>query len=117
MLIPSHLKIHLANGAVDMRKSSQTLAVLVKNFLGQNPLCGHLFVFYNKRKDIVKVLYWQTNGFCLWQKKLEEGKFILPSSFPSPSLEINSYHLQAFIQGLNCWEMGEARELTYQYIS
>jgi transposase len=117
MLIPSHLKIHLANGAVDMRKSSQTLAVLVKNFLEQNPLCGHLFVFYNKRKDIVKVLYWQTNGFCLWQKKLEEGKFILPSSFPSPSLEINSYHLQAFIQGLNCWKMGEAKELTYQYIS
>ena len=117
MLIPSNLKVHLANGAVDMRKSSQTLAVLVKNVFQQSPFCGHLFVFYNKRKDIVKVLYWQTNGFCLWQKKLEEGKFILPSPLASPSLEMSSYHLQAFIQGLNCWEMGEAKELIYQYAS
>jgi len=117
MLIPSHLKIHLANGPVDMRKSSQTLAVLVKNILQQNPFCGHLFVFINKKKDIVKILYWQTNGFCLWQKKLEEGKFILPTSLSAPSCEMSSYHLQAFIQGLNCWEMGEAKELFYQYAS
>ena len=117
MLIPSHLKIHLASGAVDMRKSSQTLAVLVKNILQQNPLCGHLFVFYNKRKDIVKILYWQTNGFCLWQKKLEEGNFILPPPFSSHSLEMSSYHLQTFIQGLNCWGIGEAKELSYQYVS
>lgn len=117
MLVPSHLKIHLANGPVDMRKSSQTLAVLVKNILQQNPFCGHLFVFYNKRKDIAKILYWQTNGFCLWQKKLEEGKFILPTSFSASSREMSSYHLQAFIQGLNCWEMGEAQELSYQYAS
>ena len=115
MLVPSNLKIHLANEAVDMRKSSQTLAALVKNILQQNPFCGHLFVFYNKRRDIVKVLYWQTNGFCLWQKKLEEGRFILPIPLTAPSVEISSYHLQAFIQGLNCWEMGEAKELLYEH--
>ena len=117
MLVPPNLKIHLANGPVDMRKSSQTLAVLVKNVLQQNPFCGHLFVFYNKRKDIVKVLYWQTNGFCLWQKKLEKGNFILPSPFSSSSCEMNSYHLQAFVQGLDCWRMENAKELTYQYAS
>ncbi len=100
MLVPSNLKVHLASQAVDMRKSSQTLAVLVKNILQQNPFCGHLFVFYNKRKDIVKVLYWQTNGFCLWQKKLEDGNFIFPISLTSPSHEMSSYHLQVFIQGL-----------------
>jgi transposase len=117
MLIPSNLKIHLASQAVDMRKSSQTLAVLVKNVLQQNPFCGHLFVFYNKRKDIVKILYWQTNGFCLWQKKLEKGTFVLPGSFASSSVEMSAYHLQTFIQGLSCWGIGEAKELSYVYAS
>lgn len=117
MLVPSNLKIYLASQPVDMRKAAQTLAVLVKNVLQQNPFCGHLFVFYNKRKDIVKILYWQTNGFCLWQKKLEEGVFILPGSFASSSLEMSAYHLQTFIQGLNCWSIGEAKELTYDYVS
>jgi transposase len=117
MLVPSNLKIHLASQPVDMRKSSQTLAVVVKNILEKDPLCGHLFVFYNKRKDLMKVLYWQTNGFCLWQKKLEEGRFILPLPFSSPSLEMSSYHLQVFIQGLDCWKMNTAKELSYQYVS
>jgi transposase len=49
MLIPPNLKIHLASGAVDMRKSYQTLSVLVKNILHQSPFCGHLFVFYNSK--------------------------------------------------------------------
>lgn len=117
MLIPSNLKIHLASQAVDMRKSSQTLSVLVKNILQQNPFCGHLFVFYNKRKDLVKILYWQTNGFCLWQKKLEKGRFILPASFASSSFEMSPYHLQVFIQGLDCWGMKVAKELSYSYAS
>ncbi len=117
MLLPPNLKIHLASQAVDMRKSYQTLSVLVKNVLGQNPFCGHLFVFYNKRKDLVKILYWHTNGFCLWQKKLEKGKFILPSSFIGVSAEMTSYHLSAFIQGLDCWKMKTAQELTYAYVT
>jgi transposase len=117
MLLPLNLKIHLANQAVDMRKSYQTLAALVKNVLHQNPLCGHLFVFHNKKKDVVKILYWQTNGFCLWQKKLEKGKFILPTPFSALSLEMSSYHLQGFIQGLDCWQIKEAKELIYQHIT
>jgi transposase len=117
MLLPPHLKIHLASGAVDMRKSYQTLSVLVKNVLHQNPFCGHLFVFYNKRKDLIKILYWHTNGFCLWQKKLEKERFILPSSFVGVSAEMSFCHLSAFIQGLDCWKIGAAKELTYQYVT
>jgi transposase len=81
MLLPLDLKIHLASAPVDMRKSYQTLGVLVKSVLQKDPFCGHLFVFYNKRKDLVKILYWQKNGFCLWQKKLEEGVLSLPPVF------------------------------------
>ena len=117
MLFPLNLKIYLASQPVDMRKSYQTLAVLVKNVLQQNPLCGHLFVFYNKKKDVVKILYWQKNGFCLWQKKMEKGRFILPLPFSEPSLEMSSYHLQGFIQGIDCWKIAEAKDLSYQYVS
>ena len=117
MLLPSNLKIHLASQAVDMRKSYQTLSVLVKNVLNQNPFCGHLFIFYNKRKDLTKVLYWHVNGFCLWQKRLEKGKFILPPACTEASTEMNADHLGLFIQGLDCWKMQTAKELTYQYVT
>lgn len=117
MLLPLDLKVHLACAPVDMRKSYQTLGVLVKNVLNKDPFCGHLFVFYNKRKDLVKILYWQKNGFCLWQKKLEEGTFSLPSAFSGHSLEISSYHLQGFIQGLDCWKVKMAKEFCYQQLS
>lgn len=117
MFLPVASKIYLASKAVDMRKSYQTLGVVVKNILNQNPLCGHLFVFYNKRCDTVKILYWDTNGFCLWSKKLERGKFILPFPFASASLEISSYHLQGFIQGLDCWKIKNAKKLSYKMMS
>lgn len=117
MFTPPNLKIHLAGQAVDMRKSYQTLAALVKNVLQRNPLCGHLFVFYNKKKDVIKILYWQTNGFCLWQKKIEKGRFILPFPFSDPSMEVTAYQLQGFIQGLDCWKVKQAKELSYQHVS
>lgn len=117
MLLPLDLKIHLASAPVDMRKSYQTLGVLVKNVLSKDPFCGHLFVFYNKRKDLVKILYWQKTGFCLWQKKLEKGVFSLPPAFSAHSLEISSYHLQGFIQGLDCWKVKMVKELCYQQLS
>lgn len=117
MLLPFDLKIHLASTPVDMRKSYQTLGVLVKNVLHKDPLCGHLFVFYNKRKDVVKILYWQKNGFCLWQKKLEKGSFSLPSAFSGDSLEISAYHLQGFIAGLECWTVEIPKDLNYKQFS
>lgn len=117
MLLPLGLKVHLASAPVDMRKSYQTLGILVKNVLGKDPFCGHVFVFYNKRKDLTKVLYWQKNGFCLLQKKLEKGVFSLPASFPGQSLEISTYHLQGFIEGIDCWKVKAAKELSYRQIS
>ena len=117
MLLALDLKIHLASAPVDMRKSYQTLGVLVKNVLRKDPFCGHLFVFYNKRKDLVKILYWQKNGFCLLQKKLEKGVFSLPPNLSGYSLEISSYHLQGFIQGLDCWKVKMAKEICYQQLS
>jgi transposase len=109
MLLPLDLKIHLATAPVDMCKSYQILGILVKNVLGRDPFCGHLFVFYNKCKDLVKILY--------WQKKLEKGVFILLHASSGHSLEISSYHLPGFIQGLDCWKVKMVKELCYQQLS
>ncbi|OJX13130.1 MAG: hypothetical protein BGO77_08560 [Caedibacter sp. 37-49] len=117
MFLPFGCKIYLASTAVDLRKSYQTLGIVVKNILAHDPLCGHLFVFYNKRRDTLKILYWDTNGFCLWSKKLEKGKFILPFSFKEPSLEMSVYHLQGLIQGIDCWQIPKAKRLSYCVIS
>jgi len=76
--LPPAVRIFVARGAVDLRKSFDALAALVREVLKQDPLSGHLFVFLNRRKDRLKVLYWDRAGFCLFYKRLEQGSFRHP---------------------------------------
>mgnify|MGYP001304256071 CR=1 FL=1 len=71
-------KIFLFREAVDMRKSFDTLAALASSGLEEDPLSGALFVFLNRPRDRVKILYYESGGFCLWMKRLEAGSFALP---------------------------------------
>ena len=73
------LRVFLAPGFTDMRKSINGLSVLVDN-LELDPFSGHLFVFCNRRQNILKILYWDRNGFCLWHKRLEKHHFNWPRS-------------------------------------
>lgn len=70
------VRVHLYGQPVDMRKSFDGLYALTRHGLGQDPLSGHLFVFVNRRATQMKVLYWDRTGFCLWAKRLEEGRFL-----------------------------------------
>jgi len=74
----THLKVHLALGATDMRKSINGLSLLVESHLEMDPFSGHLFVFCNRRRHMLKILYWDKNGFCLWHKRLEKDRFKWP---------------------------------------
>ena len=65
---------------VDMRKSFDGLVGLVKNALEEDPLSGTLYVFSNRRRTYVKAVYWDRTGFCLFAKRLERGRFMLPGS-------------------------------------
>ena len=64
-----------AMGETDMRKSVNGLSLIVSDMLDLDPFSGHLFVFCNRRRNILKILYWDRNGFCMWYKRLEEDRF------------------------------------------
>ena len=70
------VRVHLYGEPVDMRRSFDGLYALTKQKLGCNPLSGELFVFINRRGTQMKVLYWDRTGFCVWAKRLEQGRFV-----------------------------------------
>ena len=75
MILVDVLKAHICVQPVDMRKSIDGLSQLVVSVFGADPFGGHLFVFVSKRRDRVKILYWDRHGFALWYKRLERGHF------------------------------------------
>jgi len=80
LTFPAAVRILLCTQPVDLRRSFDGLATLVREHLGDDPLSGHLFVFRNKAGDRVKLLYWDKDGFAIWYKRLEEGVFRFPTA-------------------------------------
>src|SRR5258708_10597112 len=78
MIVPAGVKGHLALGYTDMRKGMDGLAMLVQETLKKDPFSGHLFSFRGKRAQIVKVLFWDGNGLCLFTKRLDRGGVVWP---------------------------------------
>jgi transposase len=73
--LPASVRVFVCTRATDMRKSFDGLLGLVREFLSQDPLSGHLFLFFNRRRDRVKILFWQPDGLVIWYKRLEAGTF------------------------------------------
>lgn len=73
--LPPSVRLFIASQPVDGRKGADSLMVLVRDVLRQDPLSGHLFIFFSKRCDRVRVVYWDRNGFAMWTKRLERGRF------------------------------------------
>lgn len=101
--LPTAVRIYLARGATDMRKSIDCLAAVTKQALEQDPLSGHLFVFCNARRDRIKILYWERTGFWLLHKRLEQGTFAwpLPEGSDEKQLEMSASDLAALLGGLD----------------
>jgi transposase len=112
LFTPTEVKVYLGLGATDMRKSIDSLSVLVSEHLNQEVFSGHLFVFCNRRRTILKILYWDRNGFCLWHKRLEREQFRWPVNEEAVG-EISSRELHWLIEGLDIHQAQAHGELNY----
>lgn len=112
MLPAASTRIFLALGSTDMRKAINGLSILVQDRLELNPLSGNLFVFCNRRRDMIKILYWDRNGFCLWQKRLEKHFFTWPES-ADQVMQIDGRQLGWLLEGLDLSCLSGHESLTY----
>jgi transposase len=94
-------RVFLAAGATDMRKSFDTLSAIVRGSLGGDPTSGHLYVFCNKRRDRIKVLYFDGSGLWACAKRLEKGTFSWPAGMQAATVELTREEFVALIGGLD----------------
>ncbi len=77
--LPHAVRVFLHTPATDLRKGFDALSGLVTTAFAQDPTSGHLFLFVNRRRDRLKILYWDRDGLAIWYKRLERGSFQLPA--------------------------------------
>jgi transposase len=103
-------RIFVRPGATDMRKHINGLAAIVEGTMGQSPLSGNLFLFANRQRTVLKVVWWDRNGFCLWLKRLEKDRFPWPDD-ESAAREITKEDVAMLLRGIDFWH--EHKELRY----
>jgi transposase len=116
--LPPSVRVFVATQAVDGRKGVDSLAAIVRSQLGLDPLSGHLFVFFSRRCDRVRIVYWDRSGFAMWMKRLERGRFLRGGSMDGPltASAIEAAELTLILEGIDLagarrrprWEPGKA---------
>ena len=101
--VPAQTRVWLAAGVTDMRKGFNGLSALAEKVLKQDPYSGHLFVFRGRRGDLIKVIWFDGQGACLFSKRLERGKFVWPSPAHGRVL-VTSAQLSMLLEGID-WRM------------
>ena len=100
--LPASVRVYVRTSPCDMRRSFDGLHALVTGAMQLDAFGGHLFVFANRRKDRVKILYWDRDGFAVWAKRLEEGSYAVPfGKGDEPSYEITAQELGALLSGID----------------
>lgn len=110
----SKIKIFVKPGATDFRKQINGLSIVVQEELALDPLNGNLYLFCNKRRNRLKILYWDKTGFCMWLKRLEENKFPWPMTLKE-ALEIDLEKMKMLLSGIDFWNAH--KELKYSKIN
>ena len=98
--VPAQTRVWLAAGVTDMRKGFNGLSALAEKVLGQDPYSGHLFVFRGRRGDLVKVVWFDGQGACLFSKRLERGRFMWPSPAQG-RVSVTSAQLSMLLEGID----------------
>jgi transposase len=101
--LPASVRVYLCLTACDMRKSFDSLHALVRDHLQLDAYAGYLFVFASRRRDRVKILYWDRDGFAIWSKRLEEGTYAVPFAGEAGETrrEITAQELGALLSGID----------------
>jgi transposase len=97
---PAAIKVYLCTVPCDMRRSFDGLSMMAEHIVRANPLSGHLFVYCNRRRDRVKILYWQTDGYAIYYKRLEVGTFQYPFNGTGRK-EIAAWELGVLLEGID----------------
>ena len=100
--LTNNLQIYLCTAPTDMRKSFDGLSGLVASVMNKDLLSGHLFLFLNRRRDRIKLMYWDRDGLAIWYKRLEAGTFEVPSAKADQShLELDVTELALVLNGVS----------------
>jgi transposase len=101
--LPASVRVYLCLSPCDMRKSFDSLHALARDHLELDAYAGHLVVFASRRRDRVKVMYWDRDGFAIWAKRLEEGTYAIPvaESADERRREITAQELGAILSGID----------------
>jgi len=100
LTLPPSVRIWCSTALTDLRRGFDGLSGLVRSHLQADPLSGHLFVFFNRKADRLKVLYWDRVGMCIWYMRLERGRFHFPTA-DAASLELTPGQLQMILDGVD----------------
>lgn len=109
MMLPTgpNVRIHIAAGVTDMRKGMDGLAMLVENVLRADPFSGHLFAFRGRKANLVKIVFWDGNGLCLFSKRLDQGGFTWPQADDRGGrVVLSSSQLSLLLEGID-WRVPE----------
>jgi transposase len=101
IMLPSAVRIFLCTRPTDMRKGFDGLTGLVQECFAQDPLTGHLFLFVNRRRDRIKILYFDRDGLAIWYKRLEAGSFEIPSTAAGEGIELQPAQLALILAGID----------------
>lgn len=103
--VPASTRVWLAAGVTDMRKGFNGLSAMAQEVLKQDPFSGHLFVYRGRRGDLIKVIWWDGQGACLFSKRLEKGRFVWPSP-SSGKVSLSPAQLSMLLEGID-WRTPE----------
>jgi transposase len=110
--LPASVRIMLAVDPCDMRKGFDSLAAIVRDSFGDDPLSGHLFVFRSRRGDRMKILWWDRDGYAIWMKRLERGTFRMPAldrAKPCARAELPRRELMMTLEGIDLKNVRKSR--------
>ncbi len=111
-----HVQVHLCREPVDFRKAINGLSILVADELELDPFSTQVFAFCNRKRNQVKLLVWERNGFVLWQKRLEKDRFPWPRSLDEEVVVLTGRELNWLLDGIDVFAQKPHQELSFSSV-